>query len=548
MNGIGTKKGFGLILECLAMRAVAVFCALLIIFSLAYSGCRSTPRVSSAKSEHIEVNNDYAYLPNGDMDLRTPQSEDEFIAEDDTEDLRLSLLAYINELQSITNNEYPSPIDPEEVLVEDLVQDEGSLTDLSFHLFDWEAEMEDYLTNIPEIAEKELMDSPHAYPMELVYNREVRDVIRSFTGVKRKAIARALKRSGKYMNILLDILYEHGMPADLVWLVLIESGFRDRVYSWANARGLWQFIAPTGQRYGLKIDWWVDERCDPIKSTHSACKYLKELYDYFGSWELALASYNGGENRTKRCVRVGQTEDFWELRERRFFKAQTRHYVPAFYAAAIIGKDPESFGFDIDYDEPMVFDEVEVCAFFDLETAARCAGTSLDVIRLLNPELRRWCTPGNVESYTLRIPKGKKDRFLAEYSKIPKNKITSFKFHKVRWGETLISIARRYHTSVEAIQAANNIYDPRSLRAGKTIIIPAGPLRYDKRQYSSKSYKSTKNGGNNEARVIRYRVRKGDSIYKIARKFGVSQRQIIRWNNLYNRKYIYPGEYLVIYR
>ncbi len=232
-----------------------------------------------------------------------------------------------------------------------------------------------------------------------------------------------LSRSGKYLELMQGILKENGIPEEIVFLPLIESGFNPYAYSPARAAGYWQFIASTAKRYGLKINWWRDERRDPVKSTEAAANYLKDLYEMFGSWNLAMAAYNAGEGRILKALNKTKTDDYWSLLNTRYIRSETKDYVPKFIAASLIANSPQNFGFeDLEYHPPLNYDEVKIESPVDLEVIAECTETTEEVIRGLNPELRRWCTPPDVPEYVLRIPEGKKDLFLENLSQIPEEK------------------------------------------------------------------------------------------------------------------------------
>ena len=243
--------------------------------------------------------------------------------------------------------------------------------------------------------------------------------VRYFSVSVKKHFNLWLERSGKYVGLMKSILRENYLPEDLVFLALIESGFNPKAYSPASASGPWQFIRGTATRYGLKVDRWVDERRDPVKSTKAAAAYLKDLYGMFGSWPLAMASYNAGEGNVARAVNRNGTDDFWELRKTRSLAPETKEYVPKFLAAQMIAQDPGKFGFDgLEYERPFEYDEVVLDRCTDLALVAKCCGVPVTEIKELNPELMRWCTPPNRPAYTLRIPKGSKEEFLASYTKL----------------------------------------------------------------------------------------------------------------------------------
>jgi membrane-bound lytic murein transglycosylase D len=230
-----------------------------------------------------------------------------------------------------------------------------------------------------------------------------------FTEKLRERFSLWLRRSGKYLELMKGILKEKDIPEEIVFLPLIESGFNPYAYSRARAVGYWQFIASTAKKYGLKINWWMDERRDPVKSTVAAANYLKDLYEMFGSWNLAMAAYNAGEGKILKALNKTKAEDYWALLNTRYIRKETKNYVPKFIAASLIATNPESFGFeDIEYHAPLNYDKVSIESPVDLEVIAECAETSMEVIKELNPELRRWCTPPDVSEYILRVPEGRK--------------------------------------------------------------------------------------------------------------------------------------------
>ncbi len=280
-----------------------------------------------------------------------------------------------------------------------------------------------------------------------------------------------LSRSGKYLDLIKDILKSKDLPEDIAFLPLIESGFNPTAYSIAKAVGPWQFIASTAKRYGLKIDWWRDERRDPVKSTLAAADYLKDLYSMFGSWNLAMAAYNAGEGKILKALNRTKKDDFWDLTSTKYIKKETKEYVPRFVAARMIATNPAEYGFnEINYHEPFDYDEVVIDHPLDLEVAARCANTTVEVIRELNPELRRWSTPPGESSYALRIPVGKKEEFLRNLSEIPKEKWFSIEKYRVKKGDTIKKIAQKTGIPVNVILELNN--GLKTLKAGEIVLLP----------------------------------------------------------------------------
>ncbi|MBI1865933.1 MAG: transglycosylase SLT domain-containing protein [Nitrospirae bacterium] len=313
--------------------------------------------------------------------------------------------------------------------------------------------------------------SPKFPPPPIDLNPIVEKRINFFAQAIRERFSLYLERSGRYISLMKEILRERNMPEDLVYLALIESGFSPHAFSRARASGPWQFISPTARRYGLEINWWVDERRDPVKSTIAAASYLKDLYEMFESWPLAMASYNAGEGRVMRAVRRTRTDDFWKIRNTRHLRIETRNYVPNYMAAVLIAQNPDQHGFDeIDYHAPFVFDLVTVDGPADLRVIAAAAGTTVEQIRELNPELKRWCTPPG--SYDVRVPKGSREAFVEAFAKIPADERIAWREHTVRKGETLKSIAGKYRVSAESLEAINGQSSKKPLRVGSEILVP----------------------------------------------------------------------------
>jgi membrane-bound lytic murein transglycosylase D len=285
-----------------------------------------------------------------------------------------------------------------------------------------------------------------------------------------------LSRSGRYLDLMKEILRKKDVPEDIVFLSLIESGFNPNAYSIAKAVGPWQFIASTAKRYGLEIDWWKDERKDPVKSTAAAAEYLKDLYGMFGSWNFAMAAYNAGEGKILRAIKKSRADDYWDLLDTKHIRNETKEYVPKFIAASLIATNPENFGFhDIEYNEPLSYDEVELDSPIDLAVAAECADTELEVIKKLNPELRRWCTPPDVQKYTLKIPQGTKDAFLEKLSSVPEEERFTIGRYTVKKGDTIKRIARMSGVSESVILSLNSMEKIIPLKVGSTIfLLPKG--------------------------------------------------------------------------
>lgn len=373
------------------------------------------------------------------------------------------------------------------------------------------------------------------YDMPIVWNEKVEDCIIYFQTVAREPFKKYLFRSGKYIDLMKDILKKKGMPQDLAYLPFIESGFNPHAYSYAHAVGCWQFISYTGRKYGLHSNHWYDERRDFVKSTYAAANYLKDLYEEFNDWLLALAAYNAGGGRIKRAIKKQKTNNFWKLR----LNSQTRNFVPLYMAATIIAKDPKRYGFDVEYEEPLRWDVVNVNKAMDLKTIADVLNISVDGIKELNPELRRGVTPPNYKNYSLRIPKGKKELFAQKYDNIPEESL--YFFHKIKKGESVSSISKKYGVSPFSIIQANNLSKKYRIYAGDYLKIPNSSSSSPKVR-KQKTYDYTTNS---RGQIV-YTVRKGDNLSEIATYFKTTPYEIAQANNLKNLNLLSRGQKLII--
>jgi membrane-bound lytic murein transglycosylase D len=369
------------------------------------------------------------------------------------------------------------------------------------------------------------------YDVPIVINDKVENSLAYLQTVAHDTFEKYLSRSGRYMPSMEKILAEEGVPHDLVYLPLIESGFNAHAYSYARAVGFWQFIYSTGKRYGMRREWWYDERRDFEKSTRAAARYLKDLYDEFGSWELALAGYNGGEGRVRKEIRNRKTKDFWKLR----LKKQTRDYVPLFMAATIIAKEPEKYGFYPTYEQPLAWEVCEVSKCISFSNISEKTGISVADLELLNPELLRGMTPPGKKNYQLRVPVGAGEKFLAAYDDIPSEKSTNWVQHKVRRGQTVSTIARAYGVSMSSIISANNLRRPYRIYAGQTLMIPT----VGGGTWTSAASDIVPDGSGT------YVVKRGDTLWEIARAHNVTLTGLKNANRLTSNR-IYPGRKLII--
>lgn len=309
-------------------------------------------------------------------------------------------------------------------------------------------------------------------------NSKVDSFIRAFRSSRKKKIQSALNRSIEYIDEFKRIFKEQGLPEDLAYLPLIESGYRIHALSRARARGVWQFMASTARAFGLRVDWVVDERRDPYKSALAAAKYLKKLYEEFGHWYLALAAYNGGTGRLNRAMKRLKTKDFFKIaRHRWYIRRETRNYIPAFLAALIIAKNPETYGFAIEKDkEEKIFSNtktIQIPSPVDMKQVADLAKISYGELQKINPELIREFTPFNKDFYSIRVPNTVDESTLAELKRLPPAKKYFIGWYKVRRGDSLYSIARKFNTSVKKIKKTNKLRS-NLIHPGKRLLIPRG--------------------------------------------------------------------------
>jgi membrane-bound lytic murein transglycosylase D len=307
----------------------------------------------------------------------------------------------------------------------------------------------------------------------VIENARVRHFINHFSKTG-ESFSKLLARSGRYMPMIAKILREEGLPEEFAYLALIESGFSPEASSPNGAAGLWQFIATTARKYGLRIDSWVDERRDPVKSTHAAAAHLKELHQYFGKWYLATAAYNAGQGAIDRALQTPGAKNLWGLSTRAQISDETRDFVPKFVAVSLLATHPEKYGLpDIPREEPLVYDEVEVHGSVRLEALAAMAETNLDTIQELNPALLRNVTPPDT-NFSLKIPAGKALVFAKAYEE--KRTSVQVVTHEVKKGETLSSIAQRYGQQVRSLMELNGLSSSR-LRIGQQLKVIIEGLR-----------------------------------------------------------------------
>jgi peptidoglycan lytic transglycosylase D len=403
---------------------------------------------------------------------------------------------------------------------------------------------------VQQAVEQDLATTAHDIPIP--QNDRVLSYVELFQDRLSTHIKGGLERGSRYLPMIQDVFAAEGIPLDLAYVPLIESAFKPSALSRASARGVWQFMRPTANEQGLRTNWFIDERADPEKATRAAARYLKSLYYMFDDWHLALASYNGGPGRVQRAIERAGTSDFWELTATStYLPRETREYVPMILAAIIIARNPGQYGFEIAQTAPLDYEEVRVSRAIDLRRVAEWSGASIDEIQTLNPELRRLITPLRDPSYKVKVPAGTGDRLRARLARADDSDFVTSQWHTVRRGESLKSVARRFRISQTDLAAANSLTSRSRLKRGQRLMIPRGssvPLlaSRDARAAVNARRASARNDGGNGRRLV-YKVRRGDSLIAIARRYDVSVSSLRSWNRLRGSR-VEAGDRLTIYR
>ncbi len=358
--------------------------------------------------------------------------------------------------------------------------------------------------------------------LPLMMTDQVAGYINYFSTRGRDTFEHALERSGRYRDMIQRILREEGVPQDLIYLAQAESGFHPLALSRVGARGMWQFMASRARGYGLQHNIWIDERQDPEKSTRAAAHHLKDLYNQFGDWYLAMAAYNSGPGGVQSAVKRTGYADFWELYKRNVLPKETRNYVPIILAVTIMAKNPAQYGLlDIVPEQPVPYDSVTIDYPVDLRLAAQCAGVSPATLQDLNPSLLRLTTPKD-QSFELRLPKGTKEQYLAAIEPVPVPMRVWWRYHDVVEGDTVAVLARTYRASAQAIRTQNHLASDAELKPDTRLIIPIPPGKHS----------ATEDGASYARRATRYRIRRGDTVQTVADTFGRPPTMIRRWNHL----------------
>lgn len=396
---------------------------------------------------------------------------------------------------------------------------------------------------IPHLSQNQfLQDSSSLYDFPIIINKQVEAYLDLFQGKQRRSFSRFLSRSGRYINMIEEEFVNSGLPKDLAYLALVESGFNPRARSYASAVGLWQFMSGTGKEYNLKINRYVDERCNVEKSTKAAANYLGDLYRDFGDWYLAVAAYNGGPGRVRKGMRKYNVDNFWDLATTKHLHMETVRYVPKLLATIIIAKNPKKYGFtDLQFEEPLEYDTLSVGPSLGLQAVALIAESDKDEIIQLNPELQRKTTPTNQAQYTIKIPKGKKILAQNNMKRLHRVASTEFTTHKISKNDTLAKICSKYNINTTTLLKINHLPNGKLIN-GKTLRIP----------YSTVVYKLLPKGINDvmlasKDDLILHKIKKGDTLSAIARHYHVPVHLIAEWNGIKNAKTIRAGQQLALF-
>jgi membrane-bound lytic murein transglycosylase D len=405
------------------------------------------------------------------------------------------------------------------------------------------------------------MDPEHLAPLDVPFEwREpILRFVDFFRGKGRKLVERWAARSGRYFPMMQETFAKAGLPLDLLYVSFVESGLNPKALSGASASGLWQFMRVTGGAYGLVSDYWLDERRIPERATEAAAKHLKALHDHFGSWDLALAAYNGGGATVSNAVKKLGTNDFWELARYDTLPEQTRMYVPKVLAVAFVAKNLEALGLGpVTREPPLRYEYGHVPGSVDVAVVAKAAGVPVDAVRELNPELKRCCTPPDRTDYRVRLPEGTGKKYAEAIGALwPKSKV-EFVRHVVKMGETLKNIAKRYGTSPAKIAAMNTVHRDGDLHPGLVLVVPRKADLPPPALLASADDAGTKSDAvvvmvppeeyrYSDRVAVFYRVRGSDDLLGIAETFGVTPEEVVMWNALDAESEVMTGMVLRLY-
>jgi membrane-bound lytic murein transglycosylase D len=395
-----------------------------------------------------------------------------------------------------------------------------------------------------EAVKADLAATEHDVPIP--QNSKVLAAVELLSGRLRDYVQESIGRGSKYLPMIQNVFRAEGLPLDLAYIPIIESGFKPNALSKASAKGPWQFMKPTARDHGLKTDWYIDERSDPEKATVAAAKYLKTLHKMFnGDWHLVLAAYNGGLGRVQRAMKVSRKADFWSLAATsKYLPRETREYVPLILAAIIVAKSPTQYGFETAPAEALAYDKVAIPRAVDLRRVAEWTGATIDEIQSLNPELRRWTTPVKYPNYELKVPAGTAQQLTAQLTGAPSSELGALNWYTVKRGETLTTVARKLKVNRVDLAEANSLSVASRIRPGQDLIIPrapatllaarperSAPVVVASRAIGGPAPVATA-GREVQTRVETYRVKRGDTLFSIARLFDTTVDKLRSLNKL----------------
>ena len=380
------------------------------------------------------------------------------------------------------------------------------------------------------------------YDFPVVFNKKVKMYLDLFQNSQREQFGRWLARSAMYRPMIEKELAEAGLPKDLLYLAMIESGYNQLACSSANAVGLWQFMQPTGEQYDLQVNKYVDERRDPIKSTRAAVTYLSDLYQEFNDWHLAVAAYNGGPGTIRNGLKMYNVDNFWDLAGKEYLALETKRYVPKLIAALLIARNPEKFGFThIAYAAPLHPDTITVGPGMSLEAIALISNSTTQKIQALNQELRLGITPLNTARYEVKIPEATAALATRNLSRLQSVVSVNYKTHKVVKGDTLSKISNKYNVNRTTLLKVNDLHSSK-LAYGRTLRVPYNTITY---QLLPKGSSGAKTAYANN--LVLHRIKKGETLSQIANRYNVPPQMIITWNQLKNAHSIRANQQLSLY-
>ena len=385
------------------------------------------------------------------------------------------------------------------------------------------------------------------HDIDIPLNSKVLSFVQLFSGRLKGFLEEGLSRGAQYLPMIQDVFRAEGLPLDLAYVPLVESAFKPSALSRAKARGIWQFMRGTGLENGLKHDWYIDERADAEKATRAAAKYLKTLHNIFGDWHLALASYNGGPGRVQRAIKRSGRDDFWKLTATtKYLPRETRDYVPLILAAVIIARNPAQYGMDIQPIEMPKFERVALPTAVDLRRVSEWIGTPVQALQTLNPELRRWTTPVRAKDYELKVPEGTADMVREQLVQTEPSDLASLNWHTVRKGETLLTISKKLKVSRADLAEANYLSARAKVSTGQRLIIPRAPALLLASRTDSPAPPVTESRSvdvvaasnvapsveKTEETKLVYRVKRGDTLFSIAKLYRTTVASLKSWNRL----------------